>query len=87
MIKWAAAGIFTAGLLVLLPTIPGAEGFHRFSAPADRSGSASGIAATARLTGDSIGAALAAFGYGLIGTGGATLAPVLAAVLSALTVE
>jgi MFS transporter, DHA2 family, multidrug resistance protein len=44
------------------------------SAPADRSGGASGIVATARLTGQTIGAALAAFCFALAGREGATLA-------------
>jgi DHA2 family multidrug resistance protein-like MFS transporter len=44
------------------------------SAPADRSGGASGIVATARLTGQTIGAALAAFCFALAGRDGATLA-------------
>lgn len=41
------------------------------SAPPGRSGSASGIVATARLTGQTTGAALAAFCFGLIGHAGA----------------
>jgi DHA2 family multidrug resistance protein-like MFS transporter len=49
------------------------------SAPADRSGSASGMVATARLTGQTIGAALAALCFGLAGREGATLALVLGA--------
>jgi len=44
------------------------------SAPADRSGSASGIVATARLIGQTSGAALAASCFGLAGREGATLA-------------
>ena len=44
------------------------------SAPADRSGGASGIVATARLTGQTTGAALAAFCFGLFGRNGATWA-------------
>jgi DHA2 family multidrug resistance protein-like MFS transporter len=44
------------------------------SAPTDRSGSASGIVATARLTGQTVGAALAALCFGLAGREGATLA-------------
>ena len=44
------------------------------SAPAGRSGGASGIVATARLTGQSTGAALAAFCFGLFGHAGATWA-------------
>jgi DHA2 family multidrug resistance protein-like MFS transporter len=47
------------------------------SAPADRSGSASGMVATARLTGQTIGAALAALCFGLAGREGASLALVL----------
>lgn len=53
------------------------------SAPADRGGSASGIVATARLTGQTIGAALAALCFGLAGREGATLALVLGAVFAA----
>jgi DHA2 family multidrug resistance protein-like MFS transporter len=53
------------------------------SAPADRSGSASGMVATARLTGQTIGAALAALCFGLAGREGATLALVLGAVFAA----
>ena len=49
------------------------------SAPADRSGSASGIVATARLIGQTSGAALAALCFGLAGREGATLALVLGA--------
>jgi DHA2 family multidrug resistance protein-like MFS transporter len=49
------------------------------SAPADRSGSASGMVATARLTGQTTGAALAALCFGLAGREGATLALVLGA--------
>jgi DHA2 family multidrug resistance protein-like MFS transporter len=52
------------------------------SAPADRSGSASGMVATARLTGQTIGAALAALCFGLAGREGATLALVLGAVFA-----
>jgi DHA2 family multidrug resistance protein-like MFS transporter len=48
------------------------------SAPADRSGSASGIVATARL-GQTGGAALAALCFGLVGREGATFALVLGA--------
>jgi MFS transporter, DHA2 family, multidrug resistance protein len=54
------------------------------SAPADRSGSASGVVATARLTGQTIGAALAALCFGLVGREGATLALVLGAVFASL---
>jgi MFS transporter, DHA2 family, multidrug resistance protein len=53
------------------------------SAPADRSGSASGMVATARLTGQTTGAALAAFCFGLVGREGATLALILGAVFAA----
>ena len=49
------------------------------SAPAGRTGSASGVVATARLTGQTIGAALAALCFGLVGREGATLALVLGA--------
>jgi DHA2 family multidrug resistance protein-like MFS transporter len=52
------------------------------SAPADRSGSASGMVATARLTGQTIGAALAALCFGLVGREGATLALILGAVFA-----
>ena len=54
------------------------------SAPSDRSGSASGMVATARLTGQTIGAALAALCFGLVGREGATLALVLGAVFAAV---
>jgi MFS transporter, DHA2 family, multidrug resistance protein len=54
------------------------------SAPADRSGSASGIVATARLTGQTGGAALAALCFGLAGREGATLALVLGAAFAAV---
>jgi DHA2 family multidrug resistance protein-like MFS transporter len=53
------------------------------SAPADRSGGASGVVATARLMGQTIGAALAALCFGLAGREGATLALVLGAVFAA----
>jgi MFS transporter, DHA2 family, multidrug resistance protein len=53
------------------------------SAPADRSGSASGMVATARLTGQTIGAALAALCFGLVGREGATVALGLGAVFAA----
>jgi MFS transporter, DHA2 family, multidrug resistance protein len=49
------------------------------SAPAHRSGSASGIVATARLIGQTVGAALAALCFGLAGREGATLALALGA--------
>src|ERR1700710_144676 len=54
------------------------------SAPADRSGSASGMVATARLTGQTTGAALAALCFSLVGREGATLALVLGAGFAAL---
>ena len=49
------------------------------SAPVGRSGSASSIIATARLTGQTIGASLTALCFGLAGTEGATLALALGA--------
>ena len=54
------------------------------SAPADRSGGASGIVATARLVGQTSGAALAALCFGLVGREGATIALVLGAGFAAL---
>jgi DHA2 family multidrug resistance protein-like MFS transporter len=54
------------------------------SAPAHRSGSASGIVATARLTGQTIGAALAALCFTLAGRDGAWLALALGAGFAAL---
>jgi DHA2 family multidrug resistance protein-like MFS transporter len=54
------------------------------SAPAGRSGSASGIVATARLVGQTSGAALAALCFGLAGPEGATSALVLGAAFAAL---
>jgi MFS transporter, DHA2 family, multidrug resistance protein len=54
------------------------------SAPADRSGGASGIVATARLVGQTSGAALAALCFGLAGREGATFALVLGAAFAAL---
>ena len=54
------------------------------SAPAGRSGGASGIVATARLTGQTTGAALAAFCFGLVGAEGATLALALGAGFAAI---
>ena len=54
------------------------------SAPADRSGGASGIVATARLIGQTSGAALAALCFGLVGREGATTALVLGAAFGAL---
>jgi DHA2 family multidrug resistance protein-like MFS transporter len=54
------------------------------SAPAGRSGSASGIVATARLIGQTSGAALAALCFGLAGREGATIALVLGAAFAAL---
>ena len=53
------------------------------SAPPGRSGSASGIVATARLTGQTTGAALAALCFGLAGREGASVALVLGAVFAA----
>lgn len=54
------------------------------SAPSGRSGSASGIVATARLTGQTTGAALAAFCFGMAGHDGATLALALGAGFAAV---
>jgi MFS transporter, DHA2 family, multidrug resistance protein len=54
------------------------------SAPSDRSGSASGMVATARLTGQTIGAALAALCFGLASREGATVALVLGAIFAAV---
>ena len=54
------------------------------SAPPHRSGSASSIVATARLTGQTIGAALAALCFSLAGHEGATVALALGAGFSAL---
>jgi DHA2 family multidrug resistance protein-like MFS transporter len=54
------------------------------SAPTGRSGSASGIVATARLTGQTLGAALAALCFALAGRDGATLALALGAGFAAL---
>jgi DHA2 family multidrug resistance protein-like MFS transporter len=54
------------------------------SAPPHRSGSASSIVATARLTGQTTGAALAALCFGLAGREGATLALALGAGFAAL---
>jgi MFS transporter, DHA2 family, multidrug resistance protein len=54
------------------------------SAPPGRSGGASGMVATARLTGQTTGAALAAFCFGLVGHDGATLALALGAGFAAL---
>jgi MFS transporter, DHA2 family, multidrug resistance protein len=54
------------------------------SAPPGRSGSASGIVATARLTGQTIGAALAALCFALAGRDGATVALALGAGFAAL---
>lgn len=53
------------------------------SAPADRSGGASGIVATARLTGQSTGAALAALCFGLSDRNGAASALALGTVFAA----
>jgi MFS transporter, DHA2 family, multidrug resistance protein len=54
------------------------------SAPPGRSGSASGMLATARLTGQTSGAALAALCFGLAGREGASVALVLGAVFAAV---
>lgn len=54
------------------------------SAPADRSGGASGIVATARLTGQTIGAALAAFCFSLFVAQGPTIALALGAGFAAV---
>jgi MFS transporter, DHA2 family, multidrug resistance protein len=54
------------------------------SAPSDRSGGASGIVATARLTGQTVGAALAALCFALVGRDGATLALALGAGFAAV---
>ena len=54
------------------------------SAPPDRSGGASGIVATARLVGQTSGAALAALCFGLVGREGATTALVLGAAFAVL---
>lgn len=55
-----------------------------FSAPPHRSGSASGIVATSRLTGQTLGAALAALCFALAGHNGATVALALGAGFAAL---
>src|ERR1700686_5409464 len=54
------------------------------SAPAGRSGGSSGIVATARLIGQTSGAALAALCFGLVGREGATTALVLGAAFAVL---
>jgi DHA2 family multidrug resistance protein-like MFS transporter len=54
------------------------------SAPAGRGGSASGIVATARLTGQTTGAALAALCFGIADREGATVALVLGAAFAAV---
>jgi MFS transporter, DHA2 family, multidrug resistance protein len=54
------------------------------SAPSGRSGGASGIVATARLTGQTTGAALAALCFGLAGRDGATVALALGSAFAAL---
>ena len=54
------------------------------SAPAGRSGSASSIVATARLTGQTIGAALAASCFSFVGRDGAVVALALAAGVAAI---
>jgi MFS transporter, DHA2 family, multidrug resistance protein len=54
------------------------------SAPSGRSGGASGIVATARLTGQTTGAALAALCFGLAGRDGATVALALGSAFAAI---
>ncbi|MBR1121294.1 MFS transporter [Bradyrhizobium lablabi] len=54
------------------------------SAPPERSGSASSIIATARLTGQTLGASLTALCFGLAGTEGATIALALGAGFAAV---
>jgi DHA2 family multidrug resistance protein-like MFS transporter len=54
------------------------------SAPPGRSGGASGMVATGRLIGQTIGAALAALCFALAGPEGATLALLLGAAFSAV---
>jgi MFS transporter, DHA2 family, multidrug resistance protein len=54
------------------------------SAPSPRSGGASGIVATARLTGQTVGAALAALCFALAGRDGATVALALGAGFAAI---
>ena len=54
------------------------------SAPPGRSGSASGMVATARLTGQTSGAALAALCFGFVGSQGATTALELGAAFAAI---
>jgi DHA2 family multidrug resistance protein-like MFS transporter len=54
------------------------------SAPPERSGSASSMIATARLSGQALGAALTAMCFGLAGTDGATVALALGAGFAAL---
>jgi DHA2 family multidrug resistance protein-like MFS transporter len=54
------------------------------SAPSGRSGGASGIVATARLTGQTTGAALAALCFGLAGRDGATVALALGSGFAAI---
>lgn len=54
------------------------------SAPADRSGGASGIVATARLVGQTTGAALAALCFSVVGKEGATVALALGAGFAAI---
>jgi DHA2 family multidrug resistance protein-like MFS transporter len=54
------------------------------SAPPGRSGGASGMVATARLIGQTVGAALAAFCFGQVGPQGATLALALGAGFAAI---
>jgi DHA2 family multidrug resistance protein-like MFS transporter len=54
------------------------------SAPSERSGGASGVIAMARLIGQTLGAALVALCFGLVGDQGPTLALALGAVFAAL---
>ena len=54
------------------------------SAPPHRSGSASGIVATARLTGQTTGAALAALCFAIAGRDGATASLALGVAFAAL---
>jgi DHA2 family multidrug resistance protein-like MFS transporter len=54
------------------------------SAPAQRSGGASGMVALARLTGQTSGAALTALCFGLFGTHGSTWALGLGAITAGL---
>jgi DHA2 family multidrug resistance protein-like MFS transporter len=54
------------------------------SAPRERSGGASGMLGTARLTGQTLGAALVALIFGIAPSGGPTISLELAAAFSAL---